>query len=633
MTLLFPPRPKHFTDREKELAQLLTDLQPDRVVTLCGPGGIGKSALAAEALWTLAPGNELPPLFPDGIIFHNFHGRPDSDLALEHIVLSLGEEPKGDPAGAALRALAKRRILLILDGAEEADNLAAVLDVRGNCTVLVTSRTHKDAVTEWQDLKPLAADDAVALLCKWGSNQANQIEAAKEICKLVGYLPLAVRLIGRYLAETRQPAAEYMEWLQASPLEALNQGQRQKESVPILLDRSLAQVNDKAHEVLAIVGLLALMSFGCDPIVAALEVPTIHLHQSLGQLVSYSLLSRSGDRYEVSHTLIHTYIQQRLSVSSEVVERLACYYTRLVAEQSQKGAVGYRLLAEERLHLMRVLDRCKEQQAWQAAIDLAQAIDNYLNDQGHWTDRVTANEIGRKAAHQLSDWPGECIFMDNLGRTWDVLGEEDKAITVFSEALGISDKINNPVDRNRIKSRILDHIGSVYHHKGQIKEAIENYHKALELAQEISDLRGQDRSLCSLGRIYTEIGPVEQAIEYIEQALQIARNDLKDSRRESVDLGYLGEAYIAKWKLGPDNETVEKAKRHYEHARQIAEEKGDRRGEGKQLLNLGKVYGLLGQGEQARVYIKAALFIAREIGDLRLEREGQAAIGKMCNTL
>ena len=42
-----PARATHFTGREDELAQLLDELQPDRVVTLTGPGGIGKSALAA----------------------------------------------------------------------------------------------------------------------------------------------------------------------------------------------------------------------------------------------------------------------------------------------------------------------------------------------------------------------------------------------------------------------------------------------------------------------------------------------------------------------------------------------------------------------------------------------------------
>ena len=65
------PRAEHFTGRERELAQLLESLQPDRAVILCGPDGIGKTALAAEALWTLAPADDPPDRFPDGIITHS----------------------------------------------------------------------------------------------------------------------------------------------------------------------------------------------------------------------------------------------------------------------------------------------------------------------------------------------------------------------------------------------------------------------------------------------------------------------------------------------------------------------------------------------------------------------------------
>ena len=41
-----PPRATHFTGREADLARLLADLQPGRVVTLVGPGGVGNTALA-----------------------------------------------------------------------------------------------------------------------------------------------------------------------------------------------------------------------------------------------------------------------------------------------------------------------------------------------------------------------------------------------------------------------------------------------------------------------------------------------------------------------------------------------------------------------------------------------------------
>ena len=71
-------RATYFVDREKALAKLLRDLQPGRVVTLCGPGGIGKTALAAEALDRLYPDNpsQPPERFPHGVIVHNFYQKP-----------------------------------------------------------------------------------------------------------------------------------------------------------------------------------------------------------------------------------------------------------------------------------------------------------------------------------------------------------------------------------------------------------------------------------------------------------------------------------------------------------------------------------------------------------------------------
>ena len=151
-----PARAEHFTDRKPELAQLLADLQPGRVVTLCGPGGIGKSALAAEAVWTLAPGDQLPGIFPGGIIFHNFYKQSQVTLALEHIARSYGDrDPRPTPAAAAQRALAGRQALLILDGTEQADDLLELLAIVGHCGVLVTSRRRQDAAATRQDISSL----------------------------------------------------------------------------------------------------------------------------------------------------------------------------------------------------------------------------------------------------------------------------------------------------------------------------------------------------------------------------------------------------------------------------------------------------------------------------------------------
>jgi hypothetical protein len=109
-----PPRVQHFVGREDELSSLLNDLQPGRVVTICGPGGMDKSALAAEAVWQLSPGNEPPKRFPDGIVFHTFYHKPQAALALEAIAWAYEEDPRQNPLEAAKNALSARQALIIL---------------------------------------------------------------------------------------------------------------------------------------------------------------------------------------------------------------------------------------------------------------------------------------------------------------------------------------------------------------------------------------------------------------------------------------------------------------------------------------------------------------------------------------
>ena len=158
-----PPKVPHFTGREAELAALLQDLQPGRAVTICGPGGMGKTALAAEAIWQLAPGSDPPQRFPDGIIFHTFYHRPQAALALEAIARAYGEDPRQSPLDAAKRALAGRMPLIVLDGAEACDDLQTVLSVTGSCGVLITTRRHSDAPEDFSDLPPLPEDKAIEL--------------------------------------------------------------------------------------------------------------------------------------------------------------------------------------------------------------------------------------------------------------------------------------------------------------------------------------------------------------------------------------------------------------------------------------------------------------------------------------
>lgn len=492
-----PVRAESFTGREAELAQLLDDLQPGRVVALCGPAGIGKSALAAAAVWKLAPGQTPPAAFPDGIFYHNFHNQSRVDIALEHIARTLGETPTPTPYEAVQRVLAGRQALLVLDGAEQADDLAGLLELRGNCAILVTSRQGHEAIGLCAELGPLPPAEGMALLQAWGGWRATDQNQTGRICELVGGLPLAIRLAGQYLSARGESAAEVLAWLDQTPLAGMTPNQRQQESVSLLLERSLSQVNETAQQALAVVGLLALVPFEAEMVVKTLtiepdqgllasvrkifkqkksEEATPDVQRALDKLVDYGLLRQAGQRYEVSHSLIHAYARQHLTPPAKTVRRLAACYMALAWEQSALGKEGYTRLDADRPHLMRILADCVELEDWEAAYGLAAAVEDYLDRQEYLAERVIANEVGLMAAWQLGR-PNEGDWLGNLGDTYRTMGHA--------------------------------------------KWAIEHFEQALATARQTGDRHSEGNSLGNLGLAYRDLGQTERAKQYLKQALAI----------------------------------------------------------------------------------------------------------------
>ncbi len=606
-----PPRAQHFIGRKIELTQLLADLQPGRVVTLCGPGGIGKTALAAEAVWQLAPSNYPPALFPDGILFHSFYSQPQVALALEHIARSFGEEPKPTPKAAAQRALADRRLLLVLDGAEEADDLRQVVDIRNQCGVLVTSRQRKDAVAERQDVVPLPPDEAVALLQAWGGERASVATAARSISELVGGLPLALRLVGRYLAQSEEDAGDYLVWLAETPLIALDHGQRREESIPLLLMRSLTQLSELARRILSIVGVLALVPFERNTIMSTLEVSDVEAKQALGELVNYGLLLRPNKSYIITHTLIYTYARLQLPSTTGDIERLVTYYTNLI----KRNLRDFALLDTIRVHVLALLHTGKKRQIWAKINDLAASIDDYLNLQGYWTDRITVLDIGLVAAQTLQIRQDEGYWQGNLGNTYRDLGQVEKSINYYQKAMIIAKEIGDGYN----ESNWLGSLGNTYSTLGQAEQAINYYQQALAIAKKIGNHTGEGNNLINLGAEYSQLGQIEMAISYCQQAL-----DLFGKVSDRLDEGYWLSNLSITYRT---NDQVEQAINYHQQAIALAKKIGDRRTEGAALGALGLAYADLGQVKQSINYYQQAIALAQKIGDRRAEGAALGALG------
>ena len=134
-----------FIGRKAELAQVAALVAGSRLVTVIGPGGVGKTRLALRAARQAADG------YPDGVCLVELSGLRDPALLPDTVADSLGLPGQGGhaPAEAVFAYLRDRRLLLVLDTCEHLIDACAALAERVLCeapgvTMLATSRQPLD---------------------------------------------------------------------------------------------------------------------------------------------------------------------------------------------------------------------------------------------------------------------------------------------------------------------------------------------------------------------------------------------------------------------------------------------------------------------------------------------------------
>ncbi len=153
-----PAEPNSFVGRERDLGDLRLLLSNVRALTLCGPGGIGKTRLATRLGWQLADD------FPDGVWLVEFADSADPALAARQVatVLGVGDEPDRPAAATLADALRSRQLLLILDTCEHVVEAIAdlVRDLIAACPLLRLVATSREPLrvrgeTVWR-VQPLS---------------------------------------------------------------------------------------------------------------------------------------------------------------------------------------------------------------------------------------------------------------------------------------------------------------------------------------------------------------------------------------------------------------------------------------------------------------------------------------------
>ena len=600
---ILPGEDDIFLHREAELTWLDQHLSPDKVVAVCGPGGMGKSALAARAVRSLPPDR-----FPDGIIFHTFYHQAETAKALQTIARALHLPIEGNLEQEVAAALGSRQALLVLDGAEEADDLDAVLRLRGRCGVLITTRKKSDCGPLRWDLQALPDEEAEEVLRAWGGDAGDQ-EAIEQIAKLLGGWPVALRLAGRYLHSTGEPATDYLRWLQEEPFKELGDSEEhQRDNAALLLRRSTAQVGEDARLVLGLAGCLVFDLLATAPMIALLEGDERQCRKVVNELVNYGLLERRGERLHIGHALVHTYAHTELALNRESLKRLTEHYIVFCYEQSQAGLEGYARLDGERMHCQRLIETCLDSELWEDVKLLVWAINTYLDRQGWWTEKLAAIEMRLTAARQAGDQKDEAWSLNELGVTCQRRGELEQARVWYEQCL----LINRELGDRQGEGVILTNIANIYQQQGKYGQALEQYQQGLNIRQEVGDQEGEGATLNSIGSLYNAQGDIKKALQYFEQCLPL-RQESGDKIGEGVTLNNIANIYYTQ---GDYRNAVEQHKK----ALAIRRELGDRAGEAESCWNTGLTYGDMGDLAQAEEHIGQAVEIAEQIGHAALDQ-------------
>ncbi|XP_078353016.1 tetratricopeptide repeat protein 28-like [Oculina patagonica] len=163
-----------------------------------------------------------------------------------------------------------------------------------------------------------------------------------------------------------------------------------------------------------------------------------------------------------------------------------------------------------------------------------------------------------------------------------------------------------------------DGLGTMFESLGEYLKAKEHYEKALAIGMEIGDREGEAIVCSNLGIVFQSIGKYVKAKEYIEKALAI-----------SAEIGNKALEAASYEKLGIVFHCLE----YHEKALAVTKDIGDRAGEGSCYGNLGTMFQFLGEYVKAKGYHEKALAVRKEIGDRAGEGSCYGNLGNAFHSL
>jgi predicted ATPase/transcriptional regulator with XRE-family HTH domain len=582
-----PVPPTGLIGRDSEVARLAGQLlEADaRVISLVGPGGVGKTRLALEVCQRT--GNA----FEDGVCFVSLGDIRDARLVLPAIASALKARSAGDRLTSAVGAhLRGKRLLLVLDTLEHvleaAPDIAEIAGLAPSVRFLATSRSPLRIRGEQQfTVSPLSPGAAFALFEERAHavSDSQLLEDSRpvvqEICKRLDGVPLAIELAAARVRHL--PPAEILSHLErrfsiltGGPVDLPARQQTMAATVAWSYDL-LGSAERRLLEALSV--FAGGWSFESAAAVRPQDTSGGELLEILSRLVDSSLVlrdDRGGDtpRYRMLD-VVRGYAADRLR---ERVDETG------IEELHRRHAEHFLALSEAaEPHLT-----TSEHRAW---------IEGLSMEAGNLRVALNWTMTSRNGAMALQLTAALWMF-------WRTAGAFSEGRAWLEEALSM-----DPGGHVRERARVIWGAGWLAYQQGDIGATAARGAELLEWAQSVDDRVGARNGVTLLGQARLAESDYRAAADYFDQALEIARE---------LGTGWLVATSLLNRSMPAIHmgETAQ-ARAMLNEAREVYERLGDDRFTARATLQLSYLALLEGHVQEARDLTMGALEVVAGLGD------------------
>lgn len=629
-----------FTGRGEELRELIDPAGRDyarhsQIVALDGMGGSGKTSLAVHAAHGLAGD------FPDGQLYIDLRGYTPGEQpaavggALDSLLRALGVPGARIPEELAGRTalwrstVAGRRLLLLLDNAADADAVRPLLPTSPGCLVLVTSRARLVDLdsAQWISLDVMTPEECAALIAETLGERryAAEPEAAAELARLCGHLPLALRIATARLRNRPRWTLRYLADRlrdETRRLDELSSGQR---SVAATLRLSYQALDQECRTAFRALALHPGGDLDVHTAAALLGTNPREAEDLLELLLDVHLLQQPEIDLYTFHDLVRSFAQSLRSQTTEgddaaSVSRLLDYYLGATEAACRVMFPGRRRVptgvarvdaAEGATMPMPAFADSREAESWFAreqgallgvvglsdrlghdrhTVSLTRNLAFQLSARGQLEEFRAMGLVAVAAARRLEELPLLGISLSNLGVACWKLGRFGEGIEVATEGRAVAERLGD----TQTLAHSASTLGQLNSLLGRFPQALAHLEESITLQRELGASRAEAETLTLLSTLYEQWGRHQEAASAARRAIALC----DELGRPEDTLVALTDLAFAQACLGDDMAAATCLAR----ARALCTEKRDPGQVALALALSAEIAGRLGHEDQASAY-------------------------------